>query len=728
MLSKKTAIYYFGFFLISIIALWQIVFYVHPVKYDMIDCYFPWRFFISECFHTGQFPYWNPYQDLGYPIHADPSSGVWYPFVWLIGSTVGYNIYTIGLEYWVHISIAAIGFYKLCKTLKMNDEASFIAAICYMLCGVFIGNAQHLTYVVSACWIPFILNYYIKFAENTDYFSAIKTALFISLLLTGGYPAFTITLLYLLVMLFLFFGGRILLQEKNKKRLFKFLSGNFLMLPLTFLIAGGMLLSIYEVTPYLSRTNSFSIERSLFGPFSPQSSISFILPFAAINSMDFYDTDLSMSNGYFGIIAFVFFIAGLFLKKTPVIKLLFVFSIFALLAAFGKYLPVRKLLYDYAPLMNLFRFPSTFRLFVIIGFLLVAAFAFNSFFDNQYEVVRKRIRLIIFILLPTLLITIFVCRIYGYLSIGDFMRNELFIFSRNSHFTQHIAFNAMVQIGFLAALLVMLMKIRETKKLFLLIVLIVSSDVIISTQLNAPYTVFSQELSAKTTNDHLKKFPKGFPPLPDKAIAETNPHEIYFVPYWKNVNIFQKQISADGFNSFTLTGHEYFRDETPQLYDNIIKNKIIFLSDEIHNENETDKLKQDSSFTSKTLIFDTDEFTAIKNNPLKTDSTDKVTLKKFSPNKFIADTQTKNTQILSLLQSNYKGWKAYINGIEVPIFTSNKSLISIVLPQGNHTVTFEYNNPKIKLAFIISITTILLTLGLILFKNRILNLWQYRKK
>src|SRR3990172_7237304 len=124
-------IYIFLLFAISALAFWQITFFVHPVKFDMIDFHYPWRYFIGECLQNGKFPLWNPYQDLGLPIHADPSSGVWYPFVWGIGYFLGYNVYTIGLEFWFHVFIAGIGFYKLAKTLKLSPPTAFIAAICY---------------------------------------------------------------------------------------------------------------------------------------------------------------------------------------------------------------------------------------------------------------------------------------------------------------------------------------------------------------------------------------------------------------------------------------------------------------------------------------------------------------------------------------------------------------------------------------------------------------------
>src|SRR3954466_14062687 len=97
----KEYYFYLAFLAIAVLAFWQISFFIHPVKWDMIDCYYPWRFHIGECLQHGKFPFWNPYQDLGYPIHADPSSGAWYPFVWIIGYFFGYNIYTIGMELWL---------------------------------------------------------------------------------------------------------------------------------------------------------------------------------------------------------------------------------------------------------------------------------------------------------------------------------------------------------------------------------------------------------------------------------------------------------------------------------------------------------------------------------------------------------------------------------------------------------------------------------------------------
>ena len=202
MLLKKTYAPYIIFLIVAVLVFFPISFFLYPVKYDAIDCFYPWRFHIGECLQNGQLPYWNPFQDLGYPIHADPSSGAWYPLVWIIGYFSGYSIYTIGFEFWIHTFFAGIGFYLLAKTLKFEQNYALLAGISYMLCGVFIGNAQHLPYIISAAWLPFVLNFYFRMVQERSYWNSLRAAFFLFLMVSGGYPAFTIILFYLLLLFF----------------------------------------------------------------------------------------------------------------------------------------------------------------------------------------------------------------------------------------------------------------------------------------------------------------------------------------------------------------------------------------------------------------------------------------------------------------------------------------------------------------------------------------------
>jgi hypothetical protein len=358
--------------------------------------------------------------------------------------------------------------------------------------------------------------------------------------------------------------------------------------------------------------------------------------------------------------------------------------------------------------MNLFRFPSVFRYFAILGFLLSSAYWLNQYFtdaEKQKVYLKKGIIVFIGIILSILLVLVFTRCI----NIPNFVKNYLFTVSDKTTIETHIVFQSGVHLILLSLFLYLLLTTKNIKRLALYLTLIISVDMIVSAQLNNPYTAHYSEFSAKEANNHFNKFPKGFPQLPDIAIKDVNPNEMYVGPFWKNVNIIQKQISSEGFNSFAFTGHETFRDETPKLYSEILKNKIAFLSDEYY----PIEKQKDSNFTSKSLFFNSEDYLSISKNDIKASMGDSVFLSHFAPDSFVITATSQKQQLVTLLQNNYLGWKAFINNKEHPIYTSNNSLISIVLPPGKNTIYFIYKNNTIAIAKWISIFTSILVIILI---------------
>src|SRR5687768_2172542 len=100
---KKNFLFYFLLVVFPFLAFWQIGWMQNTMKWDMIDQFFPYRYFIGECFNAGVLPSWNPYQFLGEPFHADPQSGFWYPVTWLLTLAGGYSVYTMNFEFVLHI-------------------------------------------------------------------------------------------------------------------------------------------------------------------------------------------------------------------------------------------------------------------------------------------------------------------------------------------------------------------------------------------------------------------------------------------------------------------------------------------------------------------------------------------------------------------------------------------------------------------------------------------------
>ena len=99
----------------------------------------------------------------------------------------------------LHIIGGGIGMLFLLQRFHINPFIAFINSIAYMFCGLFVGNAQHLTFTIAACWLPFVILAFKNMAEHNHWRFALHFALFGYLLVSGGYPAFAIILFYILL-------------------------------------------------------------------------------------------------------------------------------------------------------------------------------------------------------------------------------------------------------------------------------------------------------------------------------------------------------------------------------------------------------------------------------------------------------------------------------------------------------------------------------------------------
>jgi hypothetical protein len=713
---KKSYFPYIVLFVLAITALFQVVFFIHPLKFDSIDCFYPWRFHIGECLQNGQLPYWNPYQDLGYPIHADPSSGTWYPMVWVIGYFNGYTVYSLAFEMWYHVFMGGIGFYLLAKQLNFDKKLALFAGMSYMLCGLFVGNAQHLPYLISAAWLPFVMLFYFKLATEKSYWNSVKAAFFLFLMVTGGYPAFTIILFYLFVIFFVIYFIKTW-ENEPKKAVLHFIGRHTLFLVYTVLLCLGLFISIYQVSPYLSRLGDFSLEQALFSPFSPQSFVSFLLPYTTTLHSDYFNSDLSMRNGYFGLFAFLFFIGGLFLKKPLEIKVLFYFGLFSLMAAVGEYLPIRAVLFDYVPMMNVFRFPSVFRLFFIIAALLTAL----VFLKKQFESNEWKVKPLIYLTGSSVILFIalvMIARTKGYLDLGSFFSVYLFHDNEKLSFWQAVAFQSLFQIAILSLFLLVLWKVKERSKILLSLLVLTGIDLIISTQLNAPATVYYEKVKTSEAHGNVSKYLLGFPEQKAISIEEGGHLPNIGQPYWQNQTTFQKQFSAEGFNSFSFTSYEFIESEYPQLFSELKKNPIVLLSDSIVSEKHLKQYKKDSLFTAKQLFFSPSDYTKLIKFNLHHSVRDTAILISYDAANFTLNSNVKQQQVLTLFQKHYTGWKAFVDNKEVTIYKSDLNFMSVILPAGKHTVEFRYSNPALRIAWILSLLGSLIAISSFFFNVR----------
>ncbi len=688
----------------------------HTLKWDMLDAHLPWRYYVSECIRNFHFPLWNPYQDFGYPIHADLRS-IWPPEIWIMSLFGGYSIYTLNVLFIFYTAVAGFGMMFLANRFLKNKQAAFYTGLVYMLSGYLTGRAQELYTINSFAFLPLVLYNYFKFYDEISVKRSIYFILFIFLFITSSYQAHTIILFYLMVVIFLYHGYKFI-KEKNYKSIKRIVWMHLAMMLILIILLLPLITTAYQVLPWVKRLNSGVAASNIAKyPFSPQCLLSLIVPFAVIRDKQFFMTDLSMTNLYFGLFPLVFMVIYFFKKKkNPLFNLLLGFGIFSLIASFGAYTPLRKILFYSVPLMNSFRGSAYFRLFALIPFVIAGGYIIN-------EIAAYKKRIIQGALLLTVIV--FVTTIYAVAKVNfhefsffhsDFSLAELL--TDKSGFYENLLIQGVVQILFMLGFLWMLIKDKASFKNVFIITLI---NMIMAVQFNIHKTVILPH-SPKEVNAFLSGFPKGFP-IPERRLIKDNTDKnASKAPLWRNTNIFAKRVSEDGFNSFGLDKMNYFQDSLTALKDSVINNELFYFSNQIKPLSAIDT----ALFNHKTLFIADSLFNRF--NYLQSFNQDTVgnyEITKFEPNRIEVSTSAKKETFLTLIQSNYKGWHIFIDKSPAELIESNTLFISVLIPKGNHSVTYVYRNSVLIKVFILSawVLAVLLILAFYFFvtnKKRIL--------
>ncbi len=280
MLKKHQHSDYIILLIILLLGMWQIVSGETAMKWDIMDIYLPWKYFITASINNRNLPLWNPYMNSGFSQMGDP--GTWYPVSWLIGFVFRYNITAVHFEYLLHLYVAGIGIYKLGELKKFSRITCLIIATSYMFSGFFISNAQHIGWLISAAWLPYIVYYFIKLQTNLSISDAVKLSFVLFLMLSGGYPGIFISTIYLLAGYFIYYFVGAL-----QKRQFRVLKKQILYLSISatvFLTFSAVILfSSFDLAQHITRAQGLKYNSEawgiLTGSLQPKALLSFIYPF-----------------------------------------------------------------------------------------------------------------------------------------------------------------------------------------------------------------------------------------------------------------------------------------------------------------------------------------------------------------------------------------------------------------------------------------------------------------
>jgi hypothetical protein len=612
------------------------------MKWDSMDAIFQWHKYISECFHQGILPLWSPYSRLGYPFFGDPQNGLYYPITWLFALFFKYNVYTANAELVIHSVIASIGMFHLLKKLQYSEIGAITFGIVYSLSGIFISHAMHFTLFVSAAYTPWFFLTQINLAQRNNIKAAIHASFVAGLMLCGGYIPMSIINGYLAIG---FHGFRFFESKKKGTYIARMLGFGAGLLTLSF-TCFFLFLSVF---PNMDRSNGVSLELANANAFTLKSFISFIFPLLSTYPLIDFGTDISMRNAYIGFLLLPFILLHIFRYAKRFEKAVFMVGVFCLLISMGSFTPLRKWIYDYIPLMNMFRFASIFRFTTVFLFTIAACGTFDWLVKNRSANLKtlKAISVAYILIFVTLIIVVIFH--YTELSFAPIFYPEKWDKFYESSIW-NLVFNQSLFHFILLLTFIFLLFSGKINSRYLSLLLII--DICAASLLNQFSTACMNKKNSELQSA-INQYPNSFP-IPGNDLINTQ-SEIGSAdiapPIWHNAGFIKKQITFDGFNSVNLKSY------------NSILDKDIYAA---------------TAFP----------FASMR------DSFSKVNCSHFSPNhfKFLVSAQSADT--LKLMQMNFPLWTALVNGKKVAIL--NSELIKIAIEQGTHQIAFEFGSKKIR--------------------------------
>lgn len=680
---------------IIVLSVWPFSFYIYPPKWDSIDCFLPFKYFWSNHVIEGHWPFWNPYQNLGYPAYSDLQSGLWSPISWLMVFLFGkYSAVSLSTEVTLYFLIAGLGVYKYSKIISENKSVRFFCGITFSLCGFMVGTTQIMVFIMGIAWLPWILHFTRRLYQTVKLKYILLLGLFLALEVTSASPAYTIILIYILLFLIGLYTWR---TGGNKLKLFSYFvcSGIvvvFLTLP--------YIVSFLEFQPYFGRLGKLKYTSWIYeGSFDFAEYISFLFPISTLSKSEFWGaTDLTLRNGYFGVFGLAFFIFGLIkTRHSYKTKLFFFVGIGFLILAAGDYTPFYKLAY-YLPGFGTFRHPSFFRSYALLFFVLIAGIGFR-----EYRLNKRNFNWIIFSLLCFSSVGLLFSWKNGISQIGN-LTKDIFDYVEKPEYSTSafMLLNSIILISLISLFLLASKRITKNPEIAVLIFVVL--DLGIVSQITSPTTMSLPTQTTQDFNDFFNRIPLEInQEATSTALNQIKSRVQDFEPYpvWMNVATFTKRVSYTGANPTQMRSLNIL--ENNGGLENIIQNPIFF----------TSKFIVDSA--SLALEPNTAWGTDIVNNQLQINK-GIIGYNSFSVN-FNNPIDKKG---LLLLNQNYHAlWRAEMNGRQCEIIAVNDGIMGVVIPgllKGN--VSFVFDSPTTRWMAYTSISGYLILAFLLLFKKR----------
>lgn len=700
---------------------------------DVIRELYPWKFLAIEEIKKGNLPFWNPYNFSGNPQSANFQTATFYPLNFL------FFIFSFNLAWIIFIFLQPVlaGFftYLFAKEIGLKQIAAIFSGIIFAFSSYFTvwieyGNVGH-----ALLWLPLSLFLIDELIKN---FSLKKIVLLIIILTFSFLAGYIQGAIYLFGVTFVYFLYRFF--QKGEKKI-SYLLAFFIALIIPFILSAFQLLPSWELFQ-LSARGAYPKEE-LFRLLNPlyYTITTFIPDFfghPATRNFWFWGTYIERVS-YFGVIPLLLVFFSFFGKRERP------FWFFATLAGITYLLslnifPTRFIFGLNPPIISTTVPTRVLSVFCFAGAIL-AGMGLNAWLEVKVKAILKTVLIFLGIYF---LIWLFIFLAPKFFTPSEWV-THLDITKRNLLLP---TFLAVVGSGFLF----LGRRFEKRKKIIALVLLLFTVlDLFYFFQKITPFspkefvypqtpvmtllkekaginrfwgygiasieTNFATQERVFSTDGsdalHVKRYGELISASKDGKIATPVPR--------RDANIFPGYGADDLKNNFfrqrtlNLLGVKYILHKNDslteewqpdyitfpseiyelfwqigawQVYENKEALPRIFLTSDYLVEKNEEKIIQkifNKNFDLKTLILEEKPSTKIE-----TSGKGKLEFKNYGPNNIKILVNTAAPQLLFISDNYYPGWKAFVDEKETKIYRAHYSFRAIIVPGGNHEITFIY--------------------------------------
>ena len=319
---------------------------------------------------------WNPNVFSGMPSYLI-SFAAKYPFIGTIykltNKVMNWRIFML--------FIMALGVYLFMIHLKFDPIIAFISAIAIALSCHFIGLLEigHNTKFRAVVYIPWIMYavHYLK--ERRSLLALGATAIFLIVQLRANHPQISYYT-FLMIGIYWIFHTIWAIKDKELRSHIIFSVMLLLAFIIAFMAIAQPYFSSWEYGHYTIRGGETGLSTSYATSWSfhPLEILSFVNPsfFGGVSPFYWGWMPFTQTSMYMGVVIFLFAIIAIFYNRNRLVKILLSVSIFTLFLSFGRHLPfLSNFLLNYLPAFNKFRVPA--MILVILQFTTVILAGFG---------------------------------------------------------------------------------------------------------------------------------------------------------------------------------------------------------------------------------------------------------------------------------------------------------------------------------------------------------------